>query len=140
VDTGFFLGYDTYEYYIEAYGTNNKLENVRGYQFDESKSNYDWNGFISKYTTFSLRKAWNKDNIEIEIRSIQLGRTNLSNINVLVYHFYPNTDFEYSQVIDVDKDAIYGKLNIGTRYKYSTYFEQDIKNETLKINTLNSMA
>lgn len=140
VNEGFLLGYETYEYYIEIYGTNNTMEKVIGYQFDENREQYDWNGFNSRYSSFSLKRAWDKDNVEIEIRSVHLGRTNLSEISLLVYHFYPTTDFEYSQVVDIDKEATYGEFHIGTRTNNDLYFNQDLENKTLEINTINPMA
>jgi len=137
---GFLLGYESYEYYIEIYGTNNTLEGAKCYQFDESRANYDWNGFNSRYNTVNLRRAFDSNNIEMEIKSVMLGRTNLSDISLLVYHFYPNTNFEYSQVIDVNKDATYGEYHLGTRNEYASNYIQNIEDETLTINTIHSLA
>lgn len=99
---GYHIGYDTYEYYIDIFGTNNSIESAMGSRFDSNKNQSDWNGFRSRYSTFNIARANTQNQMEFSLHPIQLGNVNISQLEMLLFHYDTRGNYEYSQVIDVD--------------------------------------
>lgn len=137
-EDGYYLAYDTYEYYIDVFGTNHKTKDARGFQFDNSKDKNDWNGFSSRFHYFSLSRVNDENHMELRLNSIQIGRTELSDMDFLVYHFDTNGDYEYSQILDYD--VMTGKGVEQTRVQPHMYWHHNFDENILEINTDISLA
>ena len=137
-EDGYYLAYDTYEYYIDIFGTNDKTKDARGYQFDSSKDKNDWNGFESRYRYFSVSRVNDKNHMELRLNSIQIGRTELSDMDFLIYHFDTNGDYEYSQILDYD--MMTGKGVEQTRVQPHMYWKHNFDENILNLYTDKSLA
>ena len=137
-EDGYYLAYDTYEYYIDVFGTNNKTKDARGYQFDSTRDKNDWNGYSSRYHYFSISRVNDVNHMELRLNSIQIGRTELSDLDFLIYHFDTNGDYEYSQILDYD--VMTGKGIEDTRVQPHMYWKHNFNENTLEIHTEYSLA
>ena len=139
---GYNIGYDTFEYYIDIYGYNNTVSGASGFRFDRTKNNSDWNGFMSAYAPFRVDVANTDDQMELSMYPIQFGQANVSvfdNYSLLIYHFDPYGDYEYSQVLDIDDIKYNNTVNDETRSDRISYYHIFEKNE-LHIITRESLA
>lgn len=137
---GYHIGYGSYEYYIDIYGYNNSIENAIGYQFDSTKNNSDWNGFTSGYSSFRISSANNQDQLEFSLHPIQMGFTNISGLELLIFHYDTIGNYEYSQVIDVDVIKQVGLSDEGTRAEPKLSYYHIFEKNELHIVTEDSLA
>ncbi|MCK4545031.1 hypothetical protein KAU43_05790 [candidate division WOR-3 bacterium] len=137
---GYHIGYGSYEYYIDIYGYNNSIENAVGYEFDSSKNNSDWNGFTSGYSSFRISSANNQDQLEFSLHPIQMGFTNVSGLELLIFHYDTIGNYEYSQVIDVDVIKQVGLSEEGTRADPKLSYYHIFEKNELHIVTEDSLA
>ena len=135
---GFYLGYDTYEYFIDIYGINNKKVASTGHQFDKSRGQYDWSGFDTRYNTFNVKSANNNNFIEFNIRSSQLGKVNMNNLTCVIYHFNTYGDYEFSKILNTTLQL--NKNIDNTRAISKNYYRQNFNTSELTIYTEEYMA
>jgi len=138
-EEGFYLGYDTYEYYIDIFGRDDRIFDARGYQFDESKKNNDWAGFTSKYSSYSIPCANNKTIIEFEINSIMLGHQSFDNKSLLIYHYDTDGGYEYSQILDLNQNSTSNQIS-NTRSEVSITYKHIFEKNELNIITEKPLA
>jgi hypothetical protein len=140
-NTGYHLGYGSYEYYIDIYGYNHTITQSRGYQYDGKKNQSDWNGFSSRYSSFAINCANIKDQMEFSLRPIQLGLSNISGLTMLIYHFDTQGNYEYSQILDVDViKQVELSSDEGTRSEPKISYYHIFEKNELHITTENSLA
>jgi len=142
-DYGYNIGYGTFEYYIDIYGYNNSVSGASGYRFDDSKNNSDWNGFMSTYAPFSIDVANTQDQMELSIYPIQFGQTNVSlfeNCSLLIYHFDPYGDYEYSRILNIDEIRYNSTVNDETRNEPRLSYYHIFEKNELHIVTRESLA
>ena len=136
---GFYLGYDTYEYYIDIYGKDNEINQARGFQFDEVRENNDWNGFTSRYSPYSISSANDNSMIEFEIHSLMLGHNSFENMSLLVFHYDTGGAYEYSQILDINKNITSTKVD-NTRASMTINYRHIFEKNELHIDTGKSLA
>ena len=136
-DNGFYLGYDTYEYYIDMYGVKNIIEGARGYQYGD-ENNTNWAGYHNTYNSYNIKRSNNNSFVEFELYGIQLGLTNISNLEFLIYYFDYEGNYKYSSPQSLENMAVNNQDD--TRNDNRDYYFHNLETNILTINTKHSLA